>query len=88
MDRSYFLCKWFYNCHWKALNSELGYVKVSTIEEIEIDLTNFTPMSGVLYLQGDESTSTVTFSSGSYLVEVDTDDDGIVDIIDVVVTDR
>jgi len=58
--------------------SDKGYVTVSTLEPIETNVDGY-PESGKIKMMGDGSTAWVTFYSSSYLVEVDSDNDALID---------
>jgi hypothetical protein len=57
---------------------DMGYVTVSTLEALTLDYYGVAD-SGKIQLNGKSSTAFVTFYSGSYLVEVDNDNDGSID---------
>lgn len=56
-----------------------GYVTVTTVENVQMDYYANNPISGVLLLQGANSSANVTFSSEGYYVEVDQNGDDIID---------
>ncbi|MDG6778791.1 hypothetical protein QCB44_08745 [Thiomicrorhabdus sp. zzn3] len=62
----------------KLYHPVYGYVTVTTLEAMTTDYYGQAD-SGKIRLQGDNSTAYITFYASSHLVEVDSDNDGIID---------